>query len=549
LSAALTRVDRALALDPDSVPARTLRGKIEAGLRAAAEREEAAERALREQREAIAAGLAKAKAAASHVTAIGFLRDVLEIDPEHTEAQALLTERQEAQVREETARSRADQHAELGEVVLSANLQGKATEPPAARASISMPAVVVQQPREVARPAVLPAKPAAGRRRIYAMAGAVAGVLLIATLVFISSRRGPVEAPGALNAPRLPETPVPSAAPPAAPAQPAAEPAAAAASSPADRLPSASNSSPPVTRSNESDQVQRLRNLAAQQFARGNKEQGLATASSALRLQPRDQETLKILANALAQARSEVARARATANNAGRLATESSSFQLGTRRDQEAGQLERAGRLDEALRSEWQAANLFTSAAEAGRSASQSPTVTPPPPTPVTPPASGATPVEVRPVERPQPSDVTPSAPAGPPPVASRPAETTSPPRVTPPDSPPPAPPPPVVSDEAAVRAVLQAYAAAYSSLDAGAVKRVFPSVDENTLRQRFSAMRSQSVQIQDLQIAINGAAATATCTWATVFTGQVGGTQRSSPKVELRMQKSAGGWVIVSRR
>jgi hypothetical protein len=95
----------------------------------------------------------------------------------------------------------------------------------------------------------------------------------------------------------------------------------------------------------------------------------------------------------------------------------------------------------------------------------------------------------------------------------------------------------------------LQSYAAAYSALDASAVKRVFPAVDENTLRQRFTAMKSQSVQIQNPQIQINGAAAIVTCTWATVFSGQVGGTQRSSPKIELRLQKSAAGWLIVDRR
>jgi len=47
----------------------------------------------------------------------------------------------------------------------------------------------------------------------------------------------------------------------------------------------------------------------------------------------------------------------------------------------------------------------------------------------------------------------------------------------------------PIVSEEPAVREVLRQYEAAFSNLDAGAVKRVFPGVDEGQLRRSFADM------------------------------------------------------------
>jgi ketosteroid isomerase-like protein len=111
------------------------------------------------------------------------------------------------------------------------------------------------------------------------------------------------------------------------------------------------------------------------------------------------------------------------------------------------------------------------------------------------------------------------------------------------------APPPPAVPNDQAIRNVLQAYADAYSRLDANAVRRVFPSANEQALRQAFSGMKSFQVQIQDAQINVSGSTATVTCTWASTFSGTVGGVQRASPKITLRLQKTGDSWVIVDRR
>ena len=96
---------------------------------------------------------------------------------------------------------------------------------------------------------------------------------------------------------------------------------------------------------------------------------------------------------------------------------------------------------------------------------------------------------------------------------------------------------------------MLQAYVDGYAALDAGAVKRVFASVQEATLRQAFSEMRAYQAQIQDQQIVISGTTATVSGTWAAVITNRGGRTQRLSPKIALRLQKSGDTWIIVDRR
>jgi ketosteroid isomerase-like protein len=96
---------------------------------------------------------------------------------------------------------------------------------------------------------------------------------------------------------------------------------------------------------------------------------------------------------------------------------------------------------------------------------------------------------------------------------------------------------------------VLQAYADAYSHLDAAAVKRVFPSANEQALKQAFSGARSYQVQVRDEQIRVSGNTATISCAWDVAFVGQVGGQQRQSSKITIRLQKSGGGWIIVERR
>ena len=105
------------------------------------------------------------------------------------------------------------------------------------------------------------------------------------------------------------------------------------------------------------------------------------------------------------------------------------------------------------------------------------------------------------------------------------------------------------MSEEPAIRAVLRAYADAYSARDVRAVQRVYPGVNSTSLQRNFSQAKSQTVQVTGEQIQVNGATATVTLTWQMVFEGQVGGVQRASPQVVLTLQKTANAWVIVDRK
>jgi hypothetical protein len=98
---------------------------------------------------------------------------------------------------------------------------------------------------------------------------------------------------------------------------------------------------------------------------------------------------------------------------------------------------------------------------------------------------------------------------------------------------------------------VLQAYAEAYSQLSTGAVKRVYPGVNEAALKTAFGNTKSQQVAIGNEQfVNITDSQATVTCTWQVAFVGSAGSQNRSSSsKITIRLQKANGTWLIVDRR
>jgi hypothetical protein len=317
-----------------------------------------------------------------------------------------------------------------------------------------------------------------------------------------------------------------------------------------------------------------VRQAARDQLARGQREQSLQTIASALQSWPNDTQLKAMMSSALSDARTRLRAARDAATRE-RGAANRSDYREAVRREQQATTFARAGRTEEAVRSSWLAADLFTKAASESKAAaadaasrtpaeSSQPATAPaqpprvvearPEPTPPTPPAAPA-PAQPAPSQQAAPAPVTPE-----PPPPERPAPPPPQPAPTPPPAAAAAPPaaaaaparpaPRTPADEQPlVQRVVREYADAYSRLDAGAVKRVFPSVNEQALRQNFSATKSQQVQIQNETITVNGTTATVTCTWSTVFTGQVGGVQRAAPRIVLRLQKVGENWVIVERR
>jgi hypothetical protein len=129
---------------------------------------------------------------------------------------------------------------------------------------------------------------------------------------------------------------------------------------------------------------------------------------------------------------------------------------------------------------------------------------------------------------------VTPSAP---PPAPAKP--TTAPPAQ-----------PTVAAEEAAIRATLREYAAAYEKLDVDAVQRVYPAVNEAGLRRSFSGLSSMQVQIAgNEQIAIEGTTAVVRCQIRQAFRPKVGQGRTETVSSVFRLQKTGGRWIIVERR
>ncbi len=115
---------------------------------------------------------------------------------------------------------------------------------------------------------------------------------------------------------------------------------------------------------------------------------------------------------------------------------------------------------------------------------------------------------------------------------------------------PPPAPveanPAPV--DEApSVRRVLSQYEAAYSSLDAAAARRVWPTLDARALSRAFDALESQHVALGRCDVSVTGTAARADCHGSAQWTPKVGGGTRTEARVwSFDLRKAGSDWRIV---
>jgi hypothetical protein len=101
--------------------------------------------------------------------------------------------------------------------------------------------------------------------------------------------------------------------------------------------------------------------------------------------------------------------------------------------------------------------------------------------------------------------------------------------------------------DRSRVEEVLRRYASAYRSLDAGAARAVWPSVDEKALARAFQNLESQSVSFDACDIDIRGAIANASCRGRASYIGKVGSRE---PRTEQRtwqfeLRRSGDAWVI----
>jgi hypothetical protein len=84
--------------------------------------------------------------------------------------------------------------------------------------------------------------------------------------------------------------------------------------------------------------------------------------------------------------------------------------------------------------------------------------------------------------------------------------------------------PPPAVDESVRVRDTLAQYASAYSRLDAGAARAVWPTVNQAALARAFEGLSAQRVSLGDCEVSVNGPTAHAECAGSASWTPRVGG-------------------------
>lgn len=151
-------------------------------------------------------------------------------------------------------------------------------------------------------------------------------------------------------------------------------------------------------------------------------------------------------------------------------------------------------------------------------------------------PSTGGQPTVVTP-----PAPVTSSVPAAPPPVTTRP-------------QPAPTAPQPSARDiaEGAIRSVVNQYVAAYNGLDVDFVRRVYPGIDEGSLRRSFGSLRSQeaTLRIDRIDVDQGQTSAVVNGNWSVRSVPKVGNArpQVDARRILLTLRQSGNTWVITGR-
>lgn len=104
--------------------------------------------------------------------------------------------------------------------------------------------------------------------------------------------------------------------------------------------------------------------------------------------------------------------------------------------------------------------------------------------------------------------------------------------------------------ERSGIQATLDMYAGGYSKLDAAAIKRVYPGIDEERLQRGFGVYRSQQVQVRVEQVQMTGpTTADVTTLQTTTASMQVGGTHRDTRRIMFRLERRDGSWIILEHR
>lgn len=96
------------------------------------------------------------------------------------------------------------------------------------------------------------------------------------------------------------------------------------------------------------------------------------------------------------------------------------------------------------------------------------------------------------------------------------------------------------------VRVALKRYADALEALDVDAVKRIQPSVAEESLARAFREMRELKVVIDQVRVLSSDAATVrVSCTVTQTLTPKAGSRQTTSVTRVLRLRREADAWII----
>ena len=519
--------------------------------RTALEQEREAARQARLRQEQITALVAEAKASRSHADAAAALTRALDLDPSDQKVRALLETRTAAAERERAAAAR-QQSIQDARTRINALIEKRKFD--SAQAELDDAARTLKAKRElkdVRRALARERRAVAGPQPVFSRTqlGIAAAVVLLVGLGYWALRT-----PGPAST-----TSEPSAAtqtsPPAAPV-PGPEIARPDPNVPVP--PDARNTQradspaaePPVAEPPVIGSVvaETIRR-ARQQITQGNLPRAAGIVMEGLKSQPSDGQLRALAVEIVVQARAQASKARGAADLRGDAAVNSPAYRDAGRQIVDAARHERAGRYDQATRSLTQAEGLFARAAQ----------VVPAPSPQVAQPPRPTSPTEDAPA-KPSPTAAAPAvteAPSRLPPAAAPPPVATAPPTAPAPQPTPTAPatstPSPAASsapnDEEGIRSVLRAYEQAYSSLKVEAVVEVYPDINAAQLKRSFDDLREQQVSLACDQIALTGVNANVTCQVRTSVLPRAGSRRTSVIRSLFRLQKVGNRWIIVERR
>lgn len=264
-------------------------------------------------------------------------------------------------------------------------------------------------------------------------------------------------------------------------------------------------------------------------------------------------------------AQAATAQARSAATRSGARQSVGPLYERAQQTEREAEQRRRAGNVPESVRAYWKAQAFYAEAGNTAELLAQRATrekPSSPAPPPVSPPAApGSDPVTTARVPEaghPAPRNTmappitslsTPAVPEtrapSPPPSSSAGRSAAGGANAAPPAA---APPNAALAEESSIRGVLDAYKAAYESMDANAVHRVQPSLSADQLamlQKTFGDYRSYSVEIGDVNITLAGTRATVACRVTRRFDPKAGRAAGNTVPTVFHLSKDGGSWVI----